>query len=360
MKICFVIQNLGYGGAERVAINLVDSWIKLNHEVFFIFTSTKPNNTYPNDFKHYYLSKDKKINPLLKIRKTIKILKMEKPDIVVSFLSMPSFIAAVSASYLKIPVICSERNDPATCPSNKVIRFLRYLAFKKANVIVFQTQLAMNFFNDNIKKKGLIIVNPLSKNFEPSKNLGKSDQKKFVSVGRLAKQKNYKMMINSFELIALKHKDAVLHIYGEGPEKDKIMEYIHQKQISGNIILEGIKDISEIYENAYAFLMSSDFEGYPNALLEALCVGIPCICTNCPCGGPKDLQNDNQSLLLSNVNDVQSFSNNIEYLILNYEKLFSNAQQKKDDYMLKHNIESVSKQWIDIMLDTLNKINESK
>lgn len=355
MKICFVIQNLGYGGAERVAINLVDSWIKLNHEVFFIFTSTKPNNTYPNDFKHYYLSRDKKINPLLKIRKTIKILKMEKPDIVVSFLDMPNFIASVACNKLNIPIICSERNNPALYPKNRLVRMLRKIAYKKANAVVFQTSGAKNYFNKKIQNKSCIIVNPVTNDLSKLKLNNKESSRdfNFVAIGRLCEQKNHMMMIKSFKDVIKHHDNARLLIYGDGPDKDAIQSFIIENQLEKHVKLLGIKNIDEIYKNASAFLMSSNYEGYPNALVEALCIGVPCVCTDCPSGGPHDLKKDNQSLLLTPVNDSRSFTSKILFLIENYENLYKNALEKRYEYLNIHNPNYIANLWIDIMKQNL-------
>ena len=249
---------------------------------------------------------------------------------------------------LKSKVIISVRNDPKIEYKNIVNKIIMKLFYKKADGFVFQTKEAQDYFNDKIKRKSVIIANPVDEHFfrekyEPSK------EKIFVNVGRLNEQKNQLFLIKCFEQVIKKHKDAKLYIYGEGNLRNNLQEYIDANKLGNNIKLCGnVDNISKVLNNKYAFILSSKYEGMPNALMEAMAVGLPSISTDCPCGGPKEIITNNvNGILVENENEkdmINAIQNLIEKKDI-YNKLIDNTKNS----MNKYKQEKICKKWYDFM-----------
>lgn len=316
-KIMFYTMSMEKGGAERVISNLSNffiskyditictnvigaSYYPLNEGVKHIKMDSKPIN---NLFQKIIF----KIGPI-RNRQLKKVIKKEKPDIIVSFLPEPSFRILSLKKKVNIPIIISDRNDPKTEYSNFIIRYIMKKTYKKADGFVFQTPDARDYFKDIIKCDGVIIPNPINNDFLVD-DICQNRRRTVVTVGRLTEQKNHKLLINAFGKFLELCPDYSLYIYGDGNLKSQLMEYILSKKLIGKVILKGIVDDikSEIYD-AGMFVMSSDYEGMPNALMEAMALGIPCISTDCSGGGAKYLIGNNENGILVPINDVEALT----------------------------------------------------
>ena len=205
--------------------------------------------------------------------------------------------------FSKIPLVVSERNDPSIDPASNVKRLLRNVLYCRPNWFVFQTPDAKRYFSKKIQDRSNIVLNPLSGSI-PDCWLGERE-KRIVSVGRLNNQKNFPLLIEAFLLFHKKHPDYILEIYGDGMLEDKLKSYISDCQLEEFVFLKGfIKDVHDRIKKAAMFVMSSDFEGLPNALIEAMALGLPSISTDCPCGGPRMLIKDGVNGRLVSVNNV--------------------------------------------------------
>jgi glycosyltransferase involved in cell wall biosynthesis len=174
---------------------------------------------------------------------------------------------------------------------------MKYL-YKKADGFVFQTEDAAKYFEGIIKCDSKIIPNPINPKFikEPYKG---EREKNIVTVGRLESQKNQKMLIEAFGKIESKYPEYSLLIYGDGSKKEELQDLIKEKGLENKVILKGkIDDVENVIDKAKMFVLSSDYEGMPNALMEAMALGLPCISTDCPCGGPRYLMENGKSGLL--------------------------------------------------------------
>lgn len=337
MKIFFITNAMGKGGAERVICNLT-SYLSNKHEITIISV----NNTYvaynlDSKIKYYTLDDEytdiysnnsqnkKNINFLLKKMKTFfyRVKKLNKykeklkPDIIVAFTPTPSFITLISNKIKKVPTIVSIRNDPRKEFGNKKNYILMKLLYPKCNGFVFQTNEAKEYFDKKIQKKSEIIPNPINPIFI-EKSYQKNRNKEIVSVGRLEKQKNQKILIEAFANIASKYNEYKLIIYGEGKLREELQELIKKLNLSNKVFLPGnVENIKEKIYKAEMFVLSSEYEGMPNALMEAMALGVPVISTDCPCGGPKFLiKNNINGILVENKNKYELI-NAIEKIILN-------------------------------------------
>ena len=144
--------------------------------------------------------------------------------------------------------------------------------------MVFQTERVKKQFNNRIQENSIVIPNPIS---VPCV-LNEKKEKRIVSAGRLTKQKNQEMLINAFSKAVKKHPEYKLYIYGEGELRDKLSDKISELGNDDKIFLPGnILDLHKEISDSEIFVLSSDYEGLSNALLEAMMMGFACISTNC-------------------------------------------------------------------------------
>ena len=192
---------------------------------------------------------------------------------------------------------------------------MKRIVFRNADGIVFQTKEVQNFFSKPIRKKGMVIANPLLDDNLPMADIN-SPRKEIVAVGRLSVEKNFEMLIKAFS--ELKLSDYTLRIYGQGPLYQNLQELIAKLWMENQIILEGqVEKVVDKIQGADIFVLSSNHEGMPNVLLEAMAMGLACISTDFPSGGAQALIRNGINGLLIPVNDKEALKNAISTLVDN-------------------------------------------
>lgn len=316
MKIAFYINSICKGGAERVMVNLANDFTKRGDKIILI-TSFKDSGeyTYSDKIKRYVLEKNQASSSKIKrnyirVSRLRKILKNESPDCLVSFMAEPNYRAIIASLGLKNKVIISVRNDPKREYNGRMGHFLGKMLLPLADGCVFQTEDAQSWFPKKLQRKSKIIYNAVKDEFfNVEKNIEKNT---VVTCGRLEEQKNHKMLINGFEMVSKNHTNAKLLIYGEGSLRTELQNIIDEKGLRDNIKLCGNSDdIPAVLSRADIFVLSSDYEGMPNALMEALAAGVPSISTDCPCGGPRVLIENNKNGFLTKVGDSKELASAI-------------------------------------------------
>ena len=354
----FNTSSMGKGGAERVISVLANELINEN-EVSILLNTTK-DKAYELDERIKLLETDKKEIPIALIRNlrrlyvSEKLIKKEDPDIIISFLPMPSYRVLLLRKYIKKPIIICDRNDPKREYKSFINKFLMKKLYKKADGFVFQTKEQKEFFDEEIQSKSVIIYNPIKTEFL-NKNESALKEDTIINVGRLVEQKNQKMLINAFLKISNKYKNYKLKIFGTGPLEKQLTEQIQELNLQGKVQLCGVSDdIKKELEKAKIFVLSSDYEGMPNALIEAMAVGLPVISTDCPCGGPRELINNEENGLLIEANNTEELVEKLEYLIENKEKAIS-IGKKAEVIKEKLNLTNIVKQWQSYIMEVNNK-----
>ena len=218
----------------------------------------------------------------------------------------------------KFPVIVCERNDPNIILGKYrplLISKFRDFVFHLADGAVFQTDNAKNYFSKSIQKKSCVILNPLNTDNLPDLYTGDRDNC-IVNVGRLTEQKNQKLLIRSFSLIADQFPDFVLKIFGDGPEKNNLELLINELGLDNRVELMGnVCNVTDKIYKSRLFVFSSDYEGLPNALAEAMALGLPCVSTDCSPGGARMLIDNGINGTIVPVNDPVALSNAIKELL---------------------------------------------
>ena len=359
MRILFLAVTLEKGGAERV-INVLANELSKENEVKIISSIKGPIGYHFNkDVSIDCLSKKNELRStfshilgrisILKFKKLYQGVKKYDPDIIIAFLPGASFrillLKKLLKNKLKSPIIISERNDPNIEYKNPLSKTIMKLLYKYANGFVFQTNDAKNYFNGIINCKTRIILNPLDKSFM-NRPKSKNRKKEIVTVGRLAEQKNHKLLLSAFKEALINHPDYTLKIYGEGPLKSDLVNFVQTNNLAKHVQFMGhSSDIAEQIKDSALFVLSSDYEGMPNALAEAMALGIPCISTDCPCGGPRMLIDNSFNGILVPVNDRSALSKNINTILSNHdhaEKLAENAQKVTK----RLNKQNITEEWI--------------
>ena len=327
MKIGFYINVIGGGGAERVVANLANQFSEDNNEVIVI-TSIRHEREYFLDerVKRYNLEKTeitgrlkKNISRILKLR---KIVKNEKMDILISFMAEPNYRAVLATIGLRTKCLISVRNDPNREYAGHIGRLLGQHLLPLADACVFQTKEAQAWFPSKLQEKSTVIPNAVKEEFFHIKR--KRTPGLIVTCGRLTSQKNHTLLINAFCQIASDFPEALLKIYGEGKLQDQLQTLIDSTQYSDRITLMGAtNDVPEILSKADIFVLSSDYEGMPNALMEAMAAGVACISTDCPCGGSRMLLTSDEYRMLVPMKDVHLLAETMK-LYLNDSKLNKN------------------------------------
>lgn len=221
-------------------------------------------------------------------------------------LALPEKVNVWTVLYLLgtgVPVVVSERNDPHRHPENRIKRMLRTIIYPRANGFIFQTQEAAAFFSKSIQARGIVLDNPLDAGRIPNRFQGER-RRVVAAAGRLHEQKNFDLLIRAFARFYKKHHDFSLVIYGEGSEKEKLMKTASRLGIAGAVDLPGqSKTLLEDINDSAMFVLSSDYEGMPNVLIEAMACGLSCVATDCPIGGVRSLMTDGENGLLVPVGD---------------------------------------------------------
>lgn len=312
-KIIIICRNLYSGGAERVVSQLAN-YFQSNNNMVSIITIDDMPVMYKIDSNIKLIAVGKKANNKLidKIRRYYSVRKIVtkiKPDRV---LSLPEDIAVyviLSLLGTRIKIYVSERNNPWVMPNVKITRVLRILMYPFVDGIIFQTEYAKSYFSKNIQKKGIVLPNPVDASRIPNRYDG-IREKTIVSIGRLSEQKNFPLLINAFREFSLNNPEYKLIIYGEGIERKRLEKMIFGYGLEKKVLMPGrSENVLNRIREAGMFVLTSNYEGLPNVLIEAMCMGMPVISTDCPSGGPAELIIDGKNGFLIPVGDTKGLVN---------------------------------------------------
>lgn len=332
-KILFHINSMGKGGAERVVSVLSRYFAEDGCEVL-VTTQWQEREEYPLSDKVRRISvgltaKDERRSRVYKAWKRLwnyrRCIRREKPDLVISFCAKANFRSVYALLGSRIPLLVSVRNDP----KKDYAPYARDCAWmeKRASGCVFQTRQAQEFFTEKLQKKSRVIENPLSERYLP-KDWQYGDilpipaigrEKTIVTVGRITKQKNQLVLVKAFASLAERFPEYRLLIYGEDSgdgSKEAIEHFCREKGIAERVVFCGLcSHLESAIEHAGVFVLSSDYEGLPNALAEAMALGLPVVSTDCPCGGPAQMIEQGESGILVEVNNEVQMTEAIEKVL---------------------------------------------
>jgi len=343
MKISFFIGSMGRGGAERVISILANHYAQKGWEVdIALLLDTTVGYELNERIKIVNLSVGNgsyiKRMPVW-VKKIRNYVKTAKPDRIVSFVGRINVLVLNACRGIRVPVIVSERNDPKHDGRGKFMLWICNKSYKKARAIVHQTKYEESCFAKKLEDKSHIISNPVSVILEPSW----SNSHRVVTAGRLLPQKNHAMLIEAVALLKKDIPDITLDIYGDGNLKEELLCKINQMNLKDTVTLCGnVSDLHNQISDSGLFVMTSEFEGLSNALIEAMMLGLPCISTDYP--GANEVITNGENGLLVPCRDSEKLAEAIKKVLLDNDfshKLRNCAYETSK----KYDVQEVIKKW---------------
>ena len=320
--ILFAIGSLHGGGAERVVSVWASSLAQKGYKVS-ILVYARVENEYPVDSRVtiYHIAKSAEecdeMSMIARLKRFREALKTQKPDVIISFLPVVQVYIALASIGLHIPRIETIRINPWSASILKTKFGKLWIGcFDTCKAVILQSEDQRAFFKKAVQRKAVVIPNPVNTKYIENKKTEYTEAKKIVAAGRLTEQKNYKMMIDAVKLLSQRHGDVSLEIYGIGELQGELEAYIKKQMLEDKVFLMGRSNaLYDVYKNADVYVMSSDYEGMPNALAEAMAIGLPCISTDCKTG-PRDLIDDGKNGFLVPCGDHKALAEKLERILL--------------------------------------------
>jgi glycosyltransferase involved in cell wall biosynthesis len=348
MKIVLVGYLHGSGGAERQIIMLANALTVYKHDVYLLILaknnpcyeiSDKVNRVVLTHCETKYGVKI--INRFLAYRNCLVKL---QPDVTIHYWLQSAYFTTMIPSKIRGRIIYSERGDPYDSEYDGLLGVIRNMAFKQIDGFVFQSEGARDYFDMKVKSRSAIIHNSISVpiNKYPIPEIR---EQRIVSVGRLHPQKNQRLLIDAFAYISSKYPEYILDIYGDGVLQAYLENQIEKLNLKEKItIYHSRKDIFDCIWKASLFILSSDYEGMPNALMEAMALGLPCISTDCRPGGAKTLIQDGKNGFIVPTNDLKALAEKMEY-VLSHKQEADKIALKAHDIINTHTQQYIFDQW---------------
>jgi len=316
LHILFIANSMSFGGAEKMLCFVAESLTARGCSACILNLKRAKNVTNyerPIDprINIYGLEDSERAHPFSIIKKILSIAKEESIDLFIGFTELPNFYAVAVGKILGKPSIISERGDPARTGvgigfKNKVV----FEVINRSAGAVFQTDGAKAYYGKKLQKRSVVIPNPIFIKDEVPEIDYADREKTVVSVGRLDNtQKRIDVMLKSFQIFHEKHPEYTLKLYGRGMQEDEIRQWAVDLHIADSVKLMGLTThpMRDIARDGM-FLITSDYEGISNSLLEAMAVGLPCVSTDHTPGGARLLIQDHENGLLAPIGDAEKLA----------------------------------------------------
>lgn len=308
--IAFVVAGLGAGGAERVIALLASAWVNDGRQVTVIAFDRPDDPVY-----HAFDDRIRLVRlgiaggGAAAVARRVARLRAElrRGDfgVVISFLTKVNVVSLLATVGMPVPVIVCERNNPLRQAAHPAWRWLLHKLYPRAARIVIQTEASRSCLPPAVAKRARVIPNPLA---APPVGAMTGHLRVLTAVGRLDEQKGFDLLLSAFAMIAPRHADWHLAIWGEGPRRAELTTMIRSLGLDSRVSLPGLSKLPGAWlATAGAFVLSSRYEGFPNALGEAMAAGLPVIAFDCPFGPGEMIQNGINGLLIADA-DVEALA----------------------------------------------------
>ncbi len=349
-RIILSFATLAQGGAARVCANLSFPLCENFDEVILVTWADMPQfYDYDHRAKWYCLPKEiGSGNDFKRMSWFRSLVKRERPDLILSFLEPFNIRVLLCTIGLGVKTIVAERNDPRGVNKYWIVSQFEKLVYRRADKILVQTETIKRFFDGKLKERTHIIYNPVN---IPEEMVGKAlatpKKKRIVSVARLMPQKNHDVLIKAFAFFCKSHPDYTLTIYGNGPQGDELRQLAASLGVGDKVLIPGASmTIHQDILDAEMMCLVSQREGMSNAMIEAMCLGLPCICTKV--SGAIDLIEDGKNGLLVDIGDVEGLVEKMTYLA-NHHNLAMTLGINASELYSVLNKDRINKEWMDFL-----------
>ena len=388
-QVLMVMPVMKGGGAERVASLLMNEFHRCGHDVEFILTSSTPEEIVRTDLKeeislvllqeHGFRKGLRVISSIIcRIFEVFKIpvpgfaaylsfiseyskeikqlrqkLKANPKMTVIAFLQPSIPMVVLAARGLPNRIIISERGNPKRLMKSRYGEKFIQKYYSQISAAVFQTKEARDTYPTNVREKGVVISNPIKSDL-PEPFTGERN-KNITTFCRISLQKNLSMLIEAYSLLHQEYPAYKLRIIGDAlnGEGQRVLNVIQEqvRQLQLEDAVEFLPFSAKVHEDIledFMYVNSSDYEGISNAMLEAMAIGMPAICTDCPIGGAHaTIQHEENGMLVS-VGDAQAMYLAMKQIIEDKElaqRLSYNAAELRETLSL----ENIAKQWMELL-----------
>lgn len=370
LRLTLVIYNLGPGGAERVMAMMANYWAEHAREVTLITIASKTLDFYSlhhgvhrtalglvGASSHLASAAWNNLRRLQRLRQEIKA---SQPDIVLSFTDQANVLTLAGSLGLRIPVVVCERTDPRYHDIGSIWAWLRRLLYPQAAALVVQTD-GLRGWAEGILKNHAVHVIPNAAPASVVRHNGGLDLKPtgrtIVTLGRFTLEKGFDILLKAFARCARKHSDWSLVMLGDGEERGRLEALAVELGIKDRVNMPGrVKDPFGILCGADLFILSSRYEGFPNALLEAMACGLAVISTDCP-SGPREIIRDG-------VDGVLVLPDNVDALAAAMDRLMANQTERQRlggraiEVVERFSTEKIMKMWDELLTRTCRVANQ--
>lgn len=360
MKLTFVTATLTSGGSERVMSIVANKMQERGYEVEIVCLNDQIVFYPINEgikITHVEVESSTKSLPK-KLWWFRKYIQKTQPDVVIAFMVSVYTVTLLALLGVDIPIISSVRNDPAY--SNLRKKITRKILLPRSAHVVVQTQQIKQYFSKNIQKKTTVIYNPVNErvfetsydndddNDNPGLKIKDERLNRIISVGRLYPQKDQKTMIEAFAKVSEKFPQWSLIIFGEGPERGALELLVERLKIKDKVSLPGkSENIIDELKKSKIFCLSSIYEGMSNALVEAICVGLPIVTTKV--SGTEELIENGENGFIVDIGDKDTMAMAMTKLIED-ENLRQQFAKKNKAQAVKFETNAIVDQWEEVIL----------
>ena len=323
-RLTLVIPSLEAGGAERVLARLANRWAAQSRSVVLLTFddgSKAPFYALDGSVAHRPLGLAGASSNALaaaakniaRVRRLRRAIAESRPQAVVSFIDNVNVLALLAARGLGAPVVVSERTDPSMHRIGPFWNAARRCVYPLASAIVVQNEDVKRGFGPRLAEKISVIPNPVVA--PPAAADGPAAAPTIAAMGRLGREKGFDLLIEAFARISPRRPEWELEILGEGPERAALEALAGKLGVAGKVRLPGlVQEPAGRLRRAQIFALPSRYEGFPNALCEAMACGLAVVAADCP-SGPRAIVRSGRDGILVPPEDADSLASALERLM---------------------------------------------